>query len=63
MLQMMKVIVADGITAGTNQPVTTSASFWIGARLRWASETIFKICARRFQILPFLHALSGCLCH
>jgi hypothetical protein len=27
------------MTAGTNHPETTSASFWIGARLRWASAT------------------------
>ena len=30
-------------TAGTNQPATLSASFWIGARLRWALATISTI--------------------
>ena len=33
------------ITAGTKYPATMSASFWMGARLRWASETIFTIWA------------------
>ena len=33
------------MTAGTNQPDTTSASRWIGARLRCASRTIATICA------------------
>src|SRR5580692_6626176 len=32
-------------TIGTKYPATTSASFWIGARLRWASPTIRTICA------------------
>ncbi len=31
------------ITAGTNTPATASASFWIGARLRWAFATISTI--------------------
>ncbi len=36
---------ATPITAGTNLPATASASFWIGARLRWAAATISTICA------------------
>jgi hypothetical protein len=36
------VTTATPITAGTNQPATASASFWIGARLRCASAP----CAR-----------------
>ena len=31
-------------TAGTKMPATLSASPWIGARLRWASATMFTIC-------------------
>ena len=38
---------ADSTTAGTNQPETTSARRWIGARLRCASMTIRTIWARR----------------
>jgi len=38
---------ADSNTAGTKYEATTSASRWIGARLRWASLTIFTICASR----------------
>ncbi len=43
--QTTKVSAALAITTGTNQPATTSASFWIGARLRCASATIWTICA------------------
>jgi hypothetical protein len=39
----MKAIAATAITAGTNQPDTVSASRWIGARLRWASATIWTM--------------------
>ncbi len=38
---------ATATTAGTNQPATTSASLWIGARLRCASATIWTIWASR----------------
>ena len=39
----MAVATAMMTTAGTNQPATWSASFWIGARLRCASATIWTI--------------------
>ncbi len=42
--QTMNVITAVITTAGTNQPATTSASRWIGARLRCASATMCTIC-------------------
>ena len=33
------------MTAGTKYPATTSARFWMGARVRWASATMRTICA------------------
>ena len=44
--QMIKVRIAIAITAGTNQPVTRSANFWIGAFEPWACCTNLTICAR-----------------
>jgi hypothetical protein len=38
--QTMNVTTAMAMTTGTKYPATTSASFWIGARLRCASVTI-----------------------
>ncbi len=43
--QAMKARIAMPTTAGTNQPATTSARRWIGARERCASPTICTICA------------------
>ena len=43
--QAMKARTAMPTTAGTNQPATTSARRWIGARERCASPTICTICA------------------
>ena len=43
---MAKVAIAIRITAGTNHAETLSASFWMGARDRWASPTSFTIWAR-----------------
>ena len=45
--QPMNVAAATAITAGTNQAATRSASRWMGARLRCASETRRTICASR----------------
>ena len=45
--QMTNVSAAMPTTMGTKYPATTSASFWIGARLRCASLTIRTICANR----------------
>ena len=42
--QTMNVIIAITTTAGTNRPATVSASFWMGARERWASATMRTIC-------------------
>ena len=42
--QTMNAAIATRTTAGTNHPDTWSASFWIGARERWASETMRTIC-------------------
>ena len=39
----MKASTATPITAGTNQPATLSAYFWIGARERCALATISTI--------------------
>ena len=44
--QARKAAAATAITAGTNHDDTTSASLWIGARLRCASLTIRTIWAR-----------------
>src|SRR5450759_1245884 len=44
---------AMAITAGTKYPDTTSASFWIGARLRWDSATILTICDRTVSAPTF----------
>ena len=41
----MKARTATPITVGTNLPATLSASFWIGARERWALATISTIWA------------------
>ena len=38
-------MIATTTTAGTKYPETTSASRWIGARVRWASLTMRTICA------------------
>ena len=48
--QMMNVMMAAMTTAGTNQPATTSATRWIGARLRCASATMWTICANRVSL-------------
>jgi hypothetical protein len=37
------------MTVGTKYPATTSARFWIGARLRWASATIATMRASNFR--------------
>ena len=39
------VAMAISTTAGTNQDDTRSARRWIGARVRWASLTMWTICA------------------
>ena len=43
--QATNAAIATTTTAGTNHADTTSASRWIGARVRWASPTIRTICA------------------
>ena len=48
--QIAKVRIAQPITAGTNQPATRSASFWIGARERPASLTMRTICASKVAL-------------
>ena len=45
-----KASTATKTTAGTNQPDTVSASFWIGARERCASATIWTICASKVSL-------------
>ena len=45
--QTANVTSATRTTAGTNQPETVSASFWMGARLRCASATMRTICDNR----------------
>ena len=44
MAHTKNVRMAITTTAGTKYPATRSATFWIGARLRWASATMFTIC-------------------
>src|SRR5215472_7316762 len=51
--QMMKVTTAAIITVGTKYPDTRSASFWIGARLRCASETMCTIWDNRVSAPTF----------
>jgi len=43
MAQTRKVRMATTTTAGTKYPATESATFWIGARVRWASDTMATI--------------------
>ena len=43
-LQTMKEAKETRTTEGTNQAETLSASFWIGARDRWAAATMRTIC-------------------
>ena len=42
-IQAAKAKIATPMTTGTNQPATLSARRWIGARLRWASATIWTM--------------------
>ncbi len=44
---------AASTTTGTKMPDTLSASFWIGARLRWASATMRTIRARSISAPVF----------
>ncbi len=49
---------AASTTTGTKIPDTLSASFWIGARLRWASATMRTIRARRVSAPIFSERMT-----